>query len=1666
MKTRAPRQEIRPPIPAASRSERGGVASSRSTLGARPFAPRETAQHEDVRSDGNVATMSEPPVVRYDFATLLVDPPSGSTPELLQQAIAGSTSDLPQRTALERYFAVPLTGIKVHRGPAAKAALDRLGADAAAYRGHILLGDATPTLGTLAHEIVHVLQRDPPYPVASPEASAVTTASEMEAEALTQRIEHRARLEESPGDFAPLSIHTTLRPNAISLQVAAPARRPPARTRAPAAQSEAFQGNGAEPAPPEEAEREPERAPEEPRGATAGTAAVAEISGAEGQIQVPAVSPPTPGVTPEQVAAREQALAEARAALEGAETASGVLDAFASAPPTLKAEAAGQLTNHIGSALQGESQTLQENTPEIQAQLSYGTPPAAPTLQVAAPAPATVSLEPNPPSPAPPVELPPLPDTGRFTANSSVVDRVVNPQIGPDNRAEELGGALRDVRTTDPTIQASPGPAPAIPLEADTDPQRLQNQALEGQAQAQQSLAAAQQGVTLGPGPERVQPTSVDESHPIGGLNVPTVEVAAAPEGAQQYLAMNLPPEVQTAFDENTGEQMRNSASETQGQMQLAAQQRDAQHQTEVQRAQTENDRLVQQADEEQRGHVNESRQQIQTERQHTLDQQQTAVRDVETQTEERRARDRESIDDRVSQDRQAIQDRYQQAETDAQREVSSGERDAEERRRAAERDAENQSWWDRAVNFIRDAFNALVSAINTIFDAVRRAVNAVLDAARDFAIGLINAATRIITAAIAAFGDFLRGLVQDLLGSVFPELAAALTRFIDRAVEVATRAVEAVAEGLRRGVNALVEGLRAGINAIIDAYQAAVNLALSVLRAAVTGDWGELARQIFEAILRVLGIDPAAVYQFIGRVRDTLQMIIDNPGAFLGHVLDAMKGGIQKFADNFLAHLQAGIIGWLTGAIGGAGITLPQSFDLMGVLSIIQQILGLTWANIRQRAVRLVGERAVQALEFVASYIETLIQGGWAALWERIKNDLATLRDMVLDQIKSFLVERLIVAAITRLATMFNPVGALLNLVLMLYNFYTFLRDQLQRIFAVAQAIVNAINDIARGVIEPAAARVEGVLASLLPLALDLLARLIGLGNVGERVRHIIQGVQNTIWGAIDRLLERVLASFRGGGAGAPAVAGAAGAPAMAGAAAEGGDLNQTLLFQAGGVQHRLILRVDGTNAAILLASAEGPMVQKLGEYEGQARVIRDSTVRDRTLVQIEAARRHQVQVDQFADDIARQAAARRPSPSARRSGLGAAPTAAQASPHQRRLARELEGLKGEVQVILNSIQQTLQSAPTSDLLIRFEYFRSNAPTGLGLNSLGDNAIFGIKVNQNGVEQVNAYRISSQRPWMLRDYVQVMRSRLQEAGSRDVSEQGSRDLEAGVNARRLSRVGDVGSQRYAFVQEPPGWSERIILMNEAQRDEKLARAVSGATYVNAEDAVRVKGIIAFMQSMADQGFVTVGDLRMERGEFDRLWAIQTNANWIKNRFRDAWDGAHEWIPSNMIPQVIDRTRDSRAGARIADWIGLQHNLRSDTSWVIFSNPYWGTRSWNNQSYTVLNGHSGAVYVVEGGPPIPLTEGQNIFHEVLRTVFTNNPTSVNGFMDGIKVVFTQWVWNSMPLPTSLHPGLKDSHNRFLILPAAINALAREQKDHYDETQRHFNNMKTTYGVHG
>ena len=81
---------------------------------------------------------------------------------------------------------------------------------------------------------------------------------------------------------------------------------------------------------------------------------------------------------------------------------------------------------------------------------------------------------------------------------------------------------------------------------------------------------------------------------------------------------------------------------------------------------------------------------------------------------------------------------------------------------------------------------------------------------------------------------------------------------------------------------------------------------------------------------------------------------IIRDPIRFVRTLVSAGDARLPPVRQpNFLTHLRAALVGWLTGAMAGAGIYIPQGFSLREILKFVLSVLGLTWANIRGKLVR-----------------------------------------------------------------------------------------------------------------------------------------------------------------------------------------------------------------------------------------------------------------------------------------------------------------------------------------------------------------------------------------------------------------------------------------------------------------------------------------------------------------------------------------------------------------------------------------------------------------------------------------------------------------------------------------------------------------------------------------
>jgi hypothetical protein len=219
----------------------------------------------------------------------------------------------------------------------------------------------------------------------------------------------------------------------------------------------------------------------------------------------------------------------------------------------------------------------------------------------------------------------------------------------------------------------------------------------------------------------------------------------------------------------------------------------------------------------------------------------------------------------------------------------------------------------------------------------------------------------------------------------------------------------------------------------------------------------------------------------------------------------------------------------WMFGALAEMGVEIPSDLTLPSILKLVLGVLGITYERMRAKAVKLIGERAVKFIEKVVDYIKTLITGGFAALWEKVKEDLGNLKQMVIDAIQDWLITTIIKKAITKIATMFNPVGAIVAAIMAIIDVVMFVVEKANQILEFVSAVVDSVAAIAEGQIGAAANWIERSLANMIPLLIGFLAQLLGLGGISKKIKEFIAKVQDKVDKAIDKAIAKIVSFVKG---------------------------------------------------------------------------------------------------------------------------------------------------------------------------------------------------------------------------------------------------------------------------------------------------------------------------------------------------------------------------------------------------------------------------------------------------------------------------------------------------------------------------------------------------------
>jgi hypothetical protein len=140
------------------------------------------------------------------------------------------------------------------------------------------------------------------------------------------------------------------------------------------------------------------------------------------------------------------------------------------------------------------------------------------------------------------------------------------------------------------------------------------------------------------------------------------------------------------------------------------------------------------------------------------------------------------------------------------------------------------------------------------------------------------------------------------------------------------------------------------------------------------------------------------------------------------------------------------------------------------------------------------------------------------------VKANQAPVGTEVVAGLKSEVTRSVVLAGITKVASMLIPGGGFVQALMGAFRSVQFVVQQGQQIMGVITSAVQSVGAIAAGNIGAAVKGVESTLARSIPVALGFLGKVLGLGNIGTKIKTVIGKVR----GKLDALLDKAVARIK----------------------------------------------------------------------------------------------------------------------------------------------------------------------------------------------------------------------------------------------------------------------------------------------------------------------------------------------------------------------------------------------------------------------------------------------------------------------------------------------------------------------------------------------------------
>jgi hypothetical protein len=133
----------------------------------------------------------------------------------------------------------------------------------------------------------------------------------------------------------------------------------------------------------------------------------------------------------------------------------------------------------------------------------------------------------------------------------------------------------------------------------------------------------------------------------------------------------------------------------------------------------------------------------------------------------------------------------------------------------------------------------------------------------------------------------------------------------------------------------------------------------------------------------------------------------------------------------------------------------------------------------------------------------------------------LGNIKDMILEQVKDFVITKIITAGITWLIGLLNPAAAFIKACKLIYDVVMFFVNNAERIMKFVNTIIDSVADIVRGNVSSVVNKINDVLGQMVPILIGFLASVIGIGGIGQKIRQIVETLQKPVNNALDFVIK-----------------------------------------------------------------------------------------------------------------------------------------------------------------------------------------------------------------------------------------------------------------------------------------------------------------------------------------------------------------------------------------------------------------------------------------------------------------------------------------------------------------------------------------------------------------